>query len=476
MKIQWSAFFSVLTLATLMGCGAEQFGTTPQSSSSNPDAVKSFEQNSCSTYTLVKPKVDIIYMIDNTQSYYYTSADLKNAITGTVNQVSSQFDYRIITMPLVNQNLDLFNYNNSTADNSDFRVFTNSSEALPSDVSGNKVASVSELTSFIPVLNQPHRERGLWRLKEFMLRHRGTGLLRQGAYNLVVIVSNNRDVEVENSDGTNNSINQTTFDARYNDLISVKSQLQSKQLRIFSVSAHSACRPSEGWIPSTHSYVKMARTFNIGDAHDLCSGSFASIFNDVNSSIQQVIIPHVYRYWPITVIRNDEARTKYGSLMVYKITNNGPVLLEEGTNYEYEAKSASASVNLLTTPDPSEYSTGRAHYVRFNSGSEVTYPDCVQIRATSKTEYFKYIVLQREPTAGTIYVTVNGLTVPESSTDGWTYVGNKTVPTNIKAAYPNSGDDQPAILKTGFMIQFNGTNRYYKSGDNVQVNFIPKGI
>ncbi|WP_408097474.1 hypothetical protein ACJVC5_00785 [Peredibacter sp. HCB2-198] len=475
MKIKWSAFFSILTLATFVGCGSEQFGTTPQSSTSNPDAVKSFEQNSCSSYTLIKPKVDIIYMIDNTESYYYTSADLKNAITGTVNQVSSQFDFRIIAMPLVNPNLDLQSYNNSVADNSDFRVFTNSADALPSGVAGNKVATVSELTSFIPVLRQPHRERGLWRLKEFMKRHKGTGLLRQEAYNLVVIVSNNRDVEVENSDGTNNTPIQPAFDARYSELVSLKGQLQSKLLRIFSVTAHSACRPSEGWIPSTYSYIKMARAFNVSDAYDLCSESFTSIFNDVNSSIQQVIVPHTYRYWPITLIGNDSSMTNYSGLQVYKITSNGPQLVPS-SSYTYYENSSTGSMNVLTTTNPSEYVSGRRHFIRFNSGAEITYPDCVQIRTTTKTEYFKYLVLQREPTPGTIYVTVNGIQVPENATDGWTYVGNKTTPTNIKANYPNPGDDQPAINKTGFMIQFNGVNRYYKSGDNVQVNFIPKGI
>jgi uncharacterized cysteine cluster protein YcgN (CxxCxxCC family) len=478
MKIQWSAFFSVLTLATLMGCGAEQFGTTPQSSTSNPDAISSFEQNSCSSYTLVKPKVDIIYMIDNTQSYYYSSQDLKNAISGTLNQVSSQFDYRIITTTLVNPIQDLrdtyTNYNSST-DNSDYRILTNSSTALPSAVAGNKVISVSEMTSFITVLDKPHRERGLWRLKEFMKRHKDTGLLRQEAYQLIVMVSNNRDMDVENVSGTSTSINQTMFDTRLSELNQLRAQLQSKQTRIFSVTAQSACQT--GWIPSTYSYVKMSQAFGISDNYDLCSGSFASIFSEVNSSIQQVIVPHKYRYWPITFLQNDATVSNYADLKVYKISaDSAPALIPSSSYQYYDNGTGAPALNTLTTTNPSEVVTGRRHFVKFNTGAEVTYPDCVQIRTTSKTEFFGYVVLQREPKPETIYVTINGSAIPQSATDGWTYRGNISVP-NIKVTTPTSnGSELPAIPRSGFMIQLNGADNYYKSGDNVQVNFIPAAI
>lgn len=479
MKIRWSALFSVLTLATLVSCGSEQFGTTPQSSASNPDPIRVYEQHSCSSYTLVKPKVDIIYMIDNTESYYYSDTELKNAIAGTINQVSSQFDYRIITTTLVNPTQDLrdtySSYGASSTDNSDFRFLTNSgTDGLPSTVTNNKVISTSELTSFLTVLRQPHRERGIWRLNQFMKRHQTTGLLRQEAYNLVVLVSNNRDMDLEtvNTDGTTSPT--SLYSTRLNELTSTKNSLQSKMLRLFSVTAQSSCK--EGWIPSTHSYVKMSQAFGAADSFDLCSGGFANLFTDVNSSIQQVIIPHVYRLWPITFADNSTPMTNFTAVQVYKVSGSNAPQLIPASSYTYEENATLAPKNILTTTNPSQTVSGKRHFIKFNSGSEVTYPDCIQVKSTSRTEYFGYIVLQRAPQPATIYVTINGVVIPQSSTNGWTYLGNTTVP-NIKVTHPNSqGSENPAIPGSGFMIKLNGQNNYYKSGDNVQVNFIPAAI
>lgn len=482
MKIRWSALLSVLTLATLVSCGSEQFGTTPQSSASNPDPIRVYEQHSCSSYTLVKPKVDIIYMIDNTESYYYSDAELKNAIAGTINQVSSQFDYRIITTTLVNPTQDLrdtySNFNSST-DNSDFRFLTNSgTDGLPSAVTNNKVITTSELTSFLTVLRQPHRERGIWRLKKFMERHQASGLLREKAYNLVVLVSNSRDMDLEfvNSDGSTSPVTTTPspFSTRLTELTNIKNSLQSKMLRLFSVTAQSSCR--EGWIPSTHSYVKMSQAFGAADNFDLCSGGFANLFTDVNSSIQQVVIPHVYRYWPITFADNSTPMTNFTAVQVYKVSGNNAPQLIPASSYTYEENATLAAKEILTTTNPSQTVSGKRHFIKFNNGSEVTYPDCIQIKSTSRTEYFGYIVLQRAPQPATIYVTINGRMISQSATDGWTYLGNTTVP-NIKVTHPNSqGSENPAIPGSGFMIKLNGQNNYYKSGDNVQVNFIPAAI
>lgn len=476
MKIQWSAFFSILALTTLVGCGAEQFGTTPQSTSSTPDPLRTYEQSSCSSYTLVKPKVDIVYLIDNTQSYYYSNQQLKDAISSTISTVSSQFDYRIIITSLVNPNQDLrdtYQNFNSSPDDSDLRILTNSDTPLPSSVSGKKIISVSELSGFPAVLEQPHRERGLWRLQKFMNRHRSTGLLRQGAYNLMVLVSNNRDVEVENVDANGStSIVQSEFTKRYNELTTLRSQLQSQEFRLFSIAAKSQCVGN--WIPATHSYLKMAETLHgVSDAIDLCSGNFVSLFAEVNNSIRQVVIPHEYRLWPITFADNSTPMSNFANVEVYKFSGNNKVFVP-ASSYQYYDNGGTGAVNILTTTDPAEFVSNRRHFIRFNSGAEVTYPDCIQIKSTSRTEVFNYVVLQREPRPETIYVTINGRSIPQSSTNGWVYRGNITVP-NIKVPQP-SGSELPPLPKSGFMIELKGADNYYKSGDNVQVNYIPAAI
>ena len=482
MKIKWSAFISILALATFVGCGSEQFGTTPQSSTQAPDPIKEYQQYSCSDFTLVKPKVDIIYMLDNTQSYYYSSTDIKNAVNGTLNSISSQFDYRIITTTLVNPSHDLINtYQNynSSEDNSDFRVLTNSETALPSSVASKKVISTSELTSFYNVLEVAHMERGLWRLKKFMDRHIQTGLLRQGAYQLVVIVSNKFDGEVEGiNSNSSNYPNDSVFTTRFNQLNSIKTQLQAPEFRLFSVTAKtSGCR--EGWWASTYSYTRMSQAFNSGDSFDLCSGNISSIFSAVNSTIKQVEIPHVYRFWPVKFVPNDTTSANFVNFEVRKVSSNGTSTLIPATDYtKFDNGASGADKNILTTnyPNPVQIVKGVRHFIEFKSGAEVTYPDCVLVKSTSRTEYFGYIKLDRAPQVGTIYVTINGRVISQSATNGWTYLGNTTVQnTKVETSDPNDSIS-PATPATGFILQLNGESNYYKSGDNVQVNFIPSAI
>jgi hypothetical protein len=100
----------------------------------------------------------------------------------------------------------------------------------------------------------------------------------------------------------------------------------------------------------------------------------------------------------------------------------------------------------------------------------------VQVTSNSKTEYFGFLVLPQAPKVNTIYLSINGKVIPQSSTNGWTYRGNTTVP-NIKKPHPASPQGEiPAIPKSGFMLELNGVDNYYKTGDDVRVNYIPEGI
>lgn len=488
MKIKWSAFFSILALATFVGCGSEQFGTTPQSTTQAPDPIKEYQQYSCSDFTLVKPKVDIIYMIDNTDSYMLASQALKDAINGTLSKVSSQFDYRIIATNLVNPTLDGATLSSAT-DNSDYRVYTNNADDLPSSVAVKKVITVSDLTNFIPAFRDRHQERGLWRLREFMNVHRTTGLLRTGAYQFVVLISNNFDNELEGysvgSGGTGSYYPiDAAFNTRYGQFVTLKSLLQAPQFRLFTITARTKdCNGNTGWRASNYSYIKMSQQFGASDNYDMCSQSFSSIFDSVNSSIQQQKIPHTYAYWPVTSVANSTSISDLANFQVNKISSNGTATaLTEGTDYIYASNGSNGSYpdkNILKTnfPDPVQIVSGVRHFITFTSNVNVTYPDCIQIKSTSRTVYYGYIQLQRAPQVNTIYVTINGRSIPQSATNGWTYLGNTNI-ANKKVDHPSDANDSisPAEPVSGFMIQLNGADNYYKSGESVQVNFIPSAI
>lgn len=462
MKIQWSVFYA-LFLFVLAGCGAEQFGSVPQSSTSNPNAVSNYSQLSCTSSTLIKPKVDILYVVDNSGSSFYISSQIKQAILNTVGTVSQEFDYRIIGTPLIPD----------STPNDDYQVLTNSSDTLPNP--GRKIISASELNFFSNPGTQYASEKGLKTIVEFI---NTSGVIRSNAHLVVVVVSNGRDVEVESDpQGNGNTVQTSVFATRYNSLANLKAS--PYQLYFYSATAKSnTCgRTSsssdyatyEGWRKSTLSYVAMADSLPNGTSYDLCTQSVSNIFNYVNTAIQQEVIPHKYRFFPMTFAKASDTRNTFGEIKVYKVSgNSAPQEMTSGWSY-YE--STSGMENTRELPTVGEPVSGR-HFIRFDS--LVSYPDCVQIRSVSRTEYFGYIVLPKEPKPETVSVRINGSVISQSSTNGWTYIGNSTK--NIKMAFPNAGDDQPAVTKTGYLLQLNGSSNYYKSGDNVEVNYIPAGI
>ncbi len=468
MKIYWSVIHSLL-LATLVSCGGEQFGTTPQSSTSAPDPLKVYESHSCTNRTLISPKVDIIYVVDNSGSSFDIQDSVKAAVKNTVNTISKDFDYRVIGTTLLM----------AGNDNSNYRVMTNSNEdPLPTEALSRRVFNPNDLTFFSSPIREP--EAGLRRTLDFMEYHKTTGLLRQGAYHLVVLVSNGRDDSVEYVQNSENKNFPGEYESRHARFVQLKTDLNTQQLRFMAVTAKTSCTGSK---TSNLSYIKMANQLyaesgasdnNVNrDSYDICSSGLSNLFTAVNSSIQKIVIPHQYRYWPITFAQQTDSETSFGKVDVYRINQSGTPQLMPATSWSwYSVPSGTSSLNIRGDGG-SEPVTGY-HFIRFNE--LISYPDCIQVKSVSRTEYFGYIVLQREPRPETIYVTINGHVIPKSNTNGWEYKGNITRP-NIKVPHPDSpGSEIPAIPRSGFMIQLHGTSNYYKSGDNVQVNFIPAAI
>lgn len=472
MNFHKTMLLSLLLLATLVGCGSEQFGSSPQSTSSSADPLKSFSSSACSTYTLVKPKVDVLYVIDNSLSSYYLASDVKNAISNTVGMLSSDFDFRVIGTPL----LETANSNN------DYQVLTNSADlqGIPSD--SRRVNSAGSFTFFsnAPVSGT---ERGLHRVTSFIDHHKNN-LLRNNAYLVVVLVSNGRDLEVEEDKGTLNGetrLNTVVYNERLSKFRSLQSNLNSIQLRMISVVPQTACQP--GWRSALQSYVKMSNQLyqdsratdsSNQDTMDLCtSGSISSIFTSINNSIKQVLLPHKYRYWPITFAENNET-VSLTEIKVHKVSTNGSsVELARDTDWTYEDKGFAQTVNTRELPSAGEPVTGR-HFIKFKS--LLTYPDCVLVTSTSRTEYFQYVVLPQKPKIDTVSLAINGNVIPKSTTNGWSDETATPQTKNIKAPYPAQGDENPPVVRTGFMIKLNGSANFYKSGDTVKANYIPAGI
>lgn len=455
MKIQWSVLFA-LFLFVLAGCGSEQFGSVPQSTTSNPDAVSSYNQLSCSSSTLIKPKVDILYVVDNSGSALSMSDAIKTSITNTIGSISQQFDYRVIGTKLIPD----------TATDYDYRVMTNSEDALPN--TGKKIISASEMPFFtMPVVGAP-REAGLKRTVNFI--NNNGSLIRNNSHLIVILVSNGRDNEAEIDDdglASTPTIQQPVFSTRIGELNSIKSAKSLVELRFMPVTAHSDnCTP--GARSSMNSYVAAGNIFG-GEVFNLCGNNVSSLFAQVNSTIQQETIPHVYRYWPITFAENNEM-VSISEIQVYKVSPNSAPTLMPSSSWTY--RKIPGGTNTRIQPTVGEYSS-LSHFVEFNPSSYVRWPDCVQIKSVSRTEYYKYIVLNKAAdTTKPISVRINGSVV---SSANWSYRGYVGT-TNIKANYPNPGDDQPPVTKSGYMIEITNPASYYKSGDSVEVSFTGAAI
>jgi hypothetical protein len=473
MKIKWSAFYSLFLLLALVGCGKEQFGSTPRSTSESADPLKSYSQTSCSTYTLIKPKVDVLYVVDNSSSSYYIANDIKTALSNTVNRLSTDFDYRVIGTPLLE----------TPAGNSDYQVMTNSPDphGIPTD--SRRISSSSQFSFFS---NSPTSgvEKGLARVISFVGSHQGS-LLRKNAYLIVVLVSNGRDLEVEEDAGFGNGetkLNSANWNARVTSFNDIKSSLNPLQLRMISVTAKSVC--GTGFRTAEKSYVKMSKELYVSsqaqdnnekqDSYDLCStGGISSIFTAINNSINQVVLPHKYRYWPITFAENNQSVSKE-DIRVKKVSANGTVTeLTRDVDWSYEDKGSAQTVNTRELPTAGEPVTGR-HFVKFTN--LLTYPDCVLVTSVSKTEYFGFVVLPQKPKPETVNLRINGKSIPQSSSNGWSDETSSPQTKNIKVPYPAAGDENPPVVRTGFMLKLNGSANYYKSGDKVDVSYIPAGI
>src|SRR5690606_24855292 len=354
------SIFLLSSLLFLFSCGKEQFGTAVQQESKQADSLKSFTQSSCSSFTLIRPKVDIIYIIDNSYSTHYLSAALKTSVKKTLSSISSDFDYRVISTPLLSN------------DNNNYSVFTNSSEQVP--IPSKIVLTPEALIDPIFANLQSGSEKGLSRAIQFMTAHTNSGLLRNGAYHLMILVSNGRDEEIETALGTSNEetiVNQTLFNQKFDSFKQIRLNLASQQLRLFSATASFACH--EGWRDSRKSYQKMSEELyalsgatdsSTNDTYDLCGTGLQTLFSGVNNSIQKVLQKHEYRYCPNSFADSNENTVDLTKLKVYKVSNNSAQLMDPST-WTYYKNESSTPLNTRELPTPGEPVSGK-HFIRFD--------------------------------------------------------------------------------------------------------------
>jgi hypothetical protein len=463
----------------LSGCGKESFTSVPRSQSNTANSIETFEQLTCSNHSLVKPPVDILYVVDNSSSSSYLTQDLKNQIANTINTISSEFDYHVLVAPL----LAVPGEANLTS----FQLVTSSLNGLVNPNSLN-IKSPSQVQFFSTVTGN-NQEHGFKRIKDIINANRTNGIFRQKAYTMVVMISNGDDTEVTQSvggyqvpDPAKIQAYKTLFEQytkKYADTVtnqSVKNGLlQAEKFRLFSVVTHTAClagaKANQFYKDmSLHLYGYSNSNDQAGrstpDSYDMCTGAYATLFEGINNSIKQFILGHKYDYWLIT--NNTAANIDVNDIQVFKVKATGAqVAIAPSNSNGFVYVGARTNQNTRYEPTPGEPATGLM--IQLFGSARVEYPDCMVVKTRTPTEYFGFIVLAQEPKVESIVVRVRGQNVPQGGANGWEYQGFSELQ-NIKIPGPNGEPNTPALLKTGYFIKLNGSS-IYSSGDTVEVYF-----
>jgi len=96
-------FFIILTSALMLAssCGVEEFASKKKKDSTQISAIQTNTQSACSNFTYIKPKVDFLFLWDNSSSAVFINDQTRQALNQTIDLISNRFDYHIMLAPLV---------------------------------------------------------------------------------------------------------------------------------------------------------------------------------------------------------------------------------------------------------------------------------------------------------------------------------------------------------------------------------------
>ncbi len=523
----------------LTSCSESQFGVRRGQVADNTPDVKISSANQCSNFTLIRPKVDLLFLWDNSSSAYFINDETRKALNRLVNNVSNRFDYHIVMAPLIRAN--------NWGVNDYMRIVTYDTAGLSSTALSMRVPK-ENASNFLSFPTAPgSTESGLERARE-VLHHniqQTNGVFRQGAYSIIVLMSteddnsfatgtnyinpalrtpyvNNKAHELLCIRGNyNNSYGSSYNGSIYNQNCAGAPTLNSPMMRFISVVANDVQRcqnnkilnakvgesyermssllyihPYENSIPSPNDQFgaplqqRGSVSYQRFDSNDICRRDYKGIFDGVNSAIQDTVISHVYKYWPVAgpnasidpdtiIVRKSNGQEFFeipGGVTIiedYTGTNDRDLSNQPIEGWRYINNDTR---NTRFLPSNGEPYTG--HLVQLFGNAKVTYPECLKITFSSEQEYYGYVHITGKPLESSIVLAINGTTINRcasgSSTNCWelaTTGGSET--RNIKIQSPtNFTPANPPDTRTGWFLRLRG-NAIYSNGANVNVNWLP---
>ena len=478
---------SLATLLILSSCAKEEFAANKGLQSGSVSPITTTSNKLCSQHTLISPQVDILMLWDNSSSFNIVTPATRASMGNLIKSVSENFDYHILSVPLISSNANtLFEgqlvVKNDTGLTTDAKNIVRTKEQVASSLSFTSSGSSAE--------------PGIDRAINIIQANRANGIFRQNAYTMIVVISNEDDDSCESETGVYNCGSydwKPKVQAKINKLLclrgnttvscgstGVTNPLDSTMMRFVNISPLTACSTganrinaryrevakqiyeapyTNGW-PTSNDHLSPDVT-GAPDSYNLCSIDFNHIFDGVNAAIKQTLIKHKYDYWPVA---GSSADVDPDSLRVVrsdgKILTNRTGETNPTDGYQYVGNLTNQNTRVL--PTPGEPFTGKLIRLFGPDGNDrVVYPDCLTVTFNANKLKYGYIYLKYgQPLVSSIEVRVNGVLVPQSTTNGWDYMGNQLVTgldPNLKVF------DLPAGAPSGYMLRLNGTAQFVNS-------------
>ena len=432
---------------------------------------------------------------DNSSSFNFVNAGTKASMSNLIKSVSEKFDYHIVSAPLISDS------GSTSGTLSGSQIIVKNNDGLASSVLPyirSKEAAINNLS--FPSVSTGSTESGVGRTISILQDNISNGVFRKGAYTIIVVISNEDEKMCANcnsQEADNSYIDpmiKSLLAIRGNSLESSGSEglLNSSMMRFINISRLTNCSQvpgivnymyrrtskeiynanyTNGW-PTSNDHLSPDLP-DYPDSYNLCAKnfSFSNIFDGVNTAIKQTLLLHKYDYWPLA-----SAETEVDPESIKVTKSDGTVLinraLDNSTTKGFEIivdsndEIKNFTQNTRYYPTPGEPFTGKLIKLYGIEGSDkIVYPDCLTVTFTEPKSTYGYIYLKNgKPNISTMLVKINGVTIPENSSNGWEYIGLQYTNTLDLENFKVFG--LPGAISSGYFLQLKGNAQVQNSRSN----------
>ncbi len=473
MNLKFALLFLIIFAAA--SCNKKQFITKKQLESFSASALQVNIDVNCGDYTPIKPIVDILFVLDNTGSktqYIYGTdhATLITSLQSTIDILSDRdYDYHLVIVPL-----------EQVGGEDKIQLIVDNPTGLSTDMLGHVVPR--DNIEFFEQQAGSSKEKGFQRAYDIITNNRSNGVFRNEAYTYVVVLSNEDDDWDQVGPYPSPVDDMTDRNLWLTNYTNLSTTLVSEQFRFMSIIGQNTCSvvdrkaPRYQWMSDQIYQAQLGSNSALDqgvsptpDSYDLCELNFSHMFDGVNSSILITKTPHSYDHWPIY----NTTGITYDTANIQAWKNTGASLTQGDTTNGFTYL-GNATRDTRYAPTAGEPYTG--HLLQLYGDGRIIYPECLYVQTVEPASYYGFVALDRKPELSTVVLKINGVTHSQSATNGWQYIGYLSSK-NVKILSPSEPGTEgtPALLKTGYFLQLNGT-AIFTNNSSVSVEYIPAAV